>query len=162
MSYERIAVLSQVISAILFLVALGYIWIRFIAPAVLAAQEANNKVIAEAVRHRDEAKAALDLLNTEIEGAKRDADAIRSRSAIQGDHEKAAVIAEAREAGERSLVSADGELERARFVARERLRSEMLQKALRMARSKATDRIDAAMNAKLVDNFVTTLERENG
>lgn len=160
--YETVAVISQTASALVFAAILVWVWVKYVMPAIRVAQEAENGRIAEAQRHLDESRAAIELLKTEIEGAKRDAASIRSRAGDQGDHERLSLLAETRDAGERSLVSADGELERARFAARERLRSDLLQKALRMARSKASERIDAATNAKLVDTFVTTLEREHG
>jgi F0F1-type ATP synthase membrane subunit b/b' len=160
--YETVAVVSQTLSALVFAAILVWVWFKYVMPAIRAAQEAENGRIAEAQRHLEESRAAIGLLKTEIEGAKRDAASIRLRAGEQGEHERIALLAETREAGERSLAGADGELDRALFSARERLRADLLQKALRMARSEASDRIDARMNAKLVDNFVTTLERENG
>ncbi len=159
MNYEQIAIWSQVISAILFLIALVAIWIKWIAPAVLAAQEARNQQIAVAERHRDEAKATLETLRHEIDGAKHDADLIRERAKHQAGLEKEAAIAEAREAGERSLRNAAGELGRARAEARERLRGELIEKALSFAQREATSRMNAATNAKLVDRMVVTLEQ---
>jgi len=66
MNYQSIAQWSQVASSVLFLGVLVWLWIRYIQPAVLAAQAAQNARIAEAERHRDEAKAALDGLQREI------------------------------------------------------------------------------------------------
>ena len=161
MNYERIAVLSQVISAALFMVALVYLWIRFILPAVVAAQEAHNKQIAETVRHRDDAKSALDVLKAEIDGAQRDAEAIRQRARELAAYEREQTLAQAREDGERTLHGAEGELDRARAVDRERLRTELLDRALEIARTRATQRVDAAVQSKLLDNFVASVEREN-
>ncbi|MHB8148471.1 MAG: F0F1 ATP synthase subunit B family protein [Vulcanimicrobiaceae bacterium] len=159
MNYDQLAVWSQVISALLFMVALVAIWIKWIAPAVLAAQEAHNQQIVQAERHRDEAKAALEALRREIDGAKRDADLIRERAKHQAELEKEAAIAQARAAGERSLRNAEGELDRVRAEARERLRGELIEKALAFAQTRATSRMNAATNVTLVDRLIATLEQ---
>ena len=162
MNYELISTWSQVVSSILFLGVLIWLAVKLGGPAVLAARDEKNKQIAEAERHRDEAKAAVELLRAEMEGASHDADSIRRRAGEQATHERTAAIAEAKDAGERSLRGAGGELGRARLAARDRLRTEILERALQIARSDASARVDAALNAKLVSNFISTLERENG
>lgn len=159
--YERVAAISQLASAIAFAAVLVWIWFKTIMPAIRAAQEAENKHIAETQRHLEEQRTAIGVLHTEIDGAKRDAEAIRARAIEQAEHERTAALAEAREAGERALRNADGELERARFAARDRLRTEILERALELARGEAVKRVDAAANAKLIAGFTSTLEREN-
>jgi F0F1-type ATP synthase membrane subunit b/b' len=158
MNYDAIATWSQVISSLLFLVVLVYLWMRFIAPAVIAAQENANRRIAEAERHRDEAKAALDTLSEAIEGAKRDAKAIVVRADDQASHESRVSLDDVRAAGERSLRNAEGELDRARAAARETLRTELLDRALDIAHGEAKRRVDASLNTQLVNHFLTSLE----
>jgi F-type H+-transporting ATPase subunit b len=162
MNYEAIATWSQVISSFAFLAVLVYMWIKFIQPAVLAAQTNANRSIAEAERHRDEAKAALDLLSNEISGAKRDAGAIISRADEQAVHERTRSLEETREAGERALHNAQGELDRARAAAREQLRTDLLDRALAIAHGEAQRRVDDNVNGQLVQRFVTSLERGGG
>ncbi|HTA38026.1 MAG TPA: hypothetical protein VK760_03060 [Candidatus Acidoferrales bacterium] len=159
--YVQVAIWSQVVSALLFFVVILWLWIRFIQPAVLTAQDNSNKAIAEAERRRDDAKAALDVLAEEIGGAKHDAELIAARAKAQAEHEYAASIAEANEAGERTLRNAAAELGRARLAARDRLRVDMLDRALAQARADAGNRVDDAVNAKLVDRFIVGLERKN-
>ena len=161
MNYDQIAMWSQIASAIVFLAAFVGVWVKFISPAVLSAQEASNKQIADAVRHRDDAQAALTALHHEVAGAAHDADLIRKRAVDQAQREKDKDIADARDAGERALKNAQGELERARANAREAFRVELLEKALRQAQAEAATRVDEPMNAKLVDRFVSNLERVN-
>jgi F0F1-type ATP synthase membrane subunit b/b' len=160
--YVQIAIWSQVASSVLFLCVLAWLWFKFLQPAILAAQERYNKQVAEAERHRDEAKATLDLLQNEIDGAGRDAEAIKARADAQAVREHDAVVAETREAGERALRDAQAEFARTLAAARERLREELLGKALATARQEATRRVDASVNARLVDGFVGSLERGNG
>jgi F0F1-type ATP synthase membrane subunit b/b' len=157
-NYELIAEYSQIASAILFVVAMVWIWIKFIQPAVLSAQENANAQIAEAERHRDEAKAILDSLQGEVAAAQRDAEAIKQRSTLQAQTEREAIVRESREAGERAVRSAQGELQRARAAARERLRDELLDQALELARNQAAQRVDERVNAQLVGSFLTSIE----
>ncbi|HEY5339542.1 MAG TPA: hypothetical protein VIK27_00820 [Candidatus Aquilonibacter sp.] len=159
MNYEEIAKWSDIISALLFIVVLVWIWFKYIQPAVLAAQAKHNAQIAEAERHRDEAKAALDALEREVQTAEHDAGLIRERAREQAQREAETMVADAKASGERALRNAQGELERARAAARIQLREELASKALDLARSKAQQRVDAAVNARLVQDFVASLER---
>jgi len=159
MNYQVIAEWSQVVSSLLFMGVLVWMWIKFIQPAVLAAQAAQNAKIAEAERHRNEAKASLEELQQAIEAAQRDAIAIKERVAALMSGERESVLREAREAGERALRAAQAELPRARAAAREQLRDELIEKALIGARDMAARRVDAGANRKLVGSFVGLLER---
>jgi F0F1-type ATP synthase membrane subunit b/b' len=161
MNYAVIAFWSQIAAFVAFAIGIVWVWKRFMEPAVIAAKDASNRTIAEAERHREEAVAALDVLREEISGAEQDGQAIRRRAADQARHEHEAAIAEANEAGERQIRNADGELERARLASRDRLRDEILERALATARSQAAGRVDAAVNAALVDRFIAGLERKN-
>jgi F-type H+-transporting ATPase subunit b len=156
--YMNIAIWSQVVSSIVFLGALVFMWFKWLMPLLMAAQARSNAQIAEAERHRDEANAALQTLRDEIATARHDAGLIAQRGAERADHERAALLQEATEAGERSLADAGRELERARGAARQRLRDELVEKALRVAREDAARRIDSAAQDRLVDRFVGSLE----
>jgi F0F1-type ATP synthase membrane subunit b/b' len=156
--YVQVAIWSQVVSAVFFIACLVLLWVRVLQPMVLAAQDRSNRQIAEAERHRDEAKASLDALKGEIESANRDAELIRERAQRQGERERHAALAEANVEGQRALRNAEGELERARESARTRLRAKIAGRALDVARDEAQRRIDTAINAKIVARFLTSLE----
>ena len=158
-NYEEIAKWSDIVSALLFLAVLVWLWFKYIQPAVLAAQVKSNELIKLAERHRDEAKAAIDLLHHEIEGAQHDAGSIRERAQGQAQREADAIVADANTTGERALRNAQGELERARAAARQELRDEFAGRALDLARSQAQTRVDGALNGKLVAAFMASLER---
>lgn len=162
MNYEKIAEYSQIASAVLFVAVMVWIWMKFIQPAIVAAQENQNAKLAEAERHRDEAKAALDSLQGELQNAQRDAEAIKQRVAGQAEIERGSTLREAREAGERAARSAEGELARSRAAAREQLRGDLLERALDLARVQAAERVDARVNADLVASFLRTIERDGG
>lgn len=158
MNYEAVALWSQVLSAILFIVVLVWMWVKFIQPAVIAAQQNANAQLAEAERHRDEAKAELESLRGEIDNARRDAIAIRQRVEAQTKAECEAILADARRSGDRSVQNAQGELDRGLTAARERLREELLDGALTLARTQAQQRVDERVNTELVSSFLTNLE----
>lgn len=159
MNYTLIALYSQVASAALFFIAMIWIWVRFIQPAVLTAQQNQNAQLAEAERRRDEAKRVLDGLQGEIANAKRDARAIKERVTAQASGERQATLREAREAGDRTIRNAQGELARSRAAAREQLREQFLNRALQAARVRAAERVDAAVNSQLLSTFLNNLER---
>ena len=158
MNYEAVALWSQVVSAILFILVLVWMWVKFIQPAVLVSQQNANAALSEAERHRDEAKAQLDSLQGEVSAAQRDAEAIKQRVQAQAKAECEAIVAEARRSGDRAVASAKGELDRSRAAARGRLRDELLEKALELARTQAQQRVDAGVNARIVGSFLSELE----
>lgn len=157
--YIEISIWSQVVSSIVFIGVLVYAWQRWLMPVFLAAQERSNQQIAEAERHRSEAKSALDLLREEIHTASHDAELIAQRAQRQAEHERQAALAEANESGERVLEDARKELQRARAAAVVRLRAELVAQALRVAREDATQRVGAAVDARVIERFIGSLER---
>ncbi len=160
MNYDLIAAWSQIVSSVLFLIVLVWLFRKFLVPVVLAAQQTKNEEIARAERHRDEAKGELERLQSDLGAASQEAEAIRARAGAQAGREQETAIAQAREAGERAVRNAQGELARARAAAREVLRMELLEKALRQARTDAKTRVDARLDGVLVERFVATLEHE--
>ena len=156
--YIQIAVWSQVVSSIVFIAVLVYIWNRFLKPVLMAAQERSNRQIAEAERHRDEVKGALGALHEAIRSAGRDAELIAQRAELHGAREREAMLAEATESGERALRDAQGELERARAAARQQLRDDLVERALKIARDDATRRIGPSVDERLIEGFAGTLQ----
>jgi F0F1-type ATP synthase membrane subunit b/b' len=156
-NYDQVAFWSQIAGFVLFVVALIWAWNTWLTPAIAVAQKAGNERIALLERHRDEMRAALDTLQHEIEGAKRDGAAMIDRVKERARHEHEAIISEANDAGERSVRNAQGELDRARSAASERLREDLAAKALDIARRDATARVNAPVNAQLVQEFLGSL-----
>jgi F0F1-type ATP synthase membrane subunit b/b' len=160
--YLEISIWSQVVSSILFIGALVFIWNKWILPVVMAAQARSNAQIAESERHRDEAKGALGVLREEIDSARRDAELIEQRAELHGQRERETILKDATETGERALRDAGGELERARAAAGLRLRDELLEHALKIARHDAAQRVGPALDSRLVERFVGSLEEIAG
>lgn len=160
--YLRIALYSQIVSAIVFIAVLVWMWFRWIVPVVMSAQDRSNKQIAEAERHRDEARDALAALRDAIESARRDAGLIVERAELHGQHEREAALAEATAAGERQMREAQGEFERAREAARQRLRDDLVAGALQIARTEAPERLGPAGERRLLEAVVVSLESSHG
>ncbi len=157
MNYDAIAFWSQIAGFVLFVAFIIWAVANWVTPAIASAQKSSNERIAQAERHRDEMKAALEALRHEIDGAKRDARTILERAKERAQHERDAIVAEARAAGDRLVRNAQGELERARNAARERMREDLAAKALDIARQSAAQRIDANVNAQLMKEFLASL-----
>jgi F0F1-type ATP synthase membrane subunit b/b' len=157
-TYEAIAEWSQIVAAILFVIALVVIWNKYLAPAVLASQARKNAELAEAEQRRDAARAEVEKAQAESAAADSDVRAISARA--QGDaarlHEK--ILADARSEGEHAMLGAQGELERARTAAREKLRFDLIERAMEIARNAAV-RLDDGTNDRLVGDTVDTAER---
>jgi F0F1-type ATP synthase membrane subunit b/b' len=160
-NYTSVATWSQAGSAVLFLAVLAAMWVKYIAPSVVTAQRAANERIAEAERHRDEVRSSLAVLQEEVAAAQRDAASISARAHAQARTECERIIDDAREAGNRAVAAAKGELDRARAAARIRLRDELLSRAVSLARVRARERVDDAVNRKLVGTFVHSLEQRH-
>jgi len=156
--YLKLALWSQIVSSIVFIAALIFMWVRWIMPVVMAAQERSNRQIADAERHRDEVKGALEALRAEIETARHDAQLIEGRARLRAQHERELLLREAADAGERALTDASRELERARAAARQRLRDEILGRALDLARDEAKARVGPDVDAAFVERFAASLE----
>jgi F0F1-type ATP synthase membrane subunit b/b' len=156
--YLQIALWSQVVSALVFIAVLIFMWFRWIMPVVMAAQERSNRQIADAERHRDEVKGALEALRAEIETARHDAQLIEQRASGRAAHERELLVNEAEEAGKRALADAERELDRALAAARHRLRDEMLEQALALARTDAAQRVGPDLDARFVQRFTGSLE----
>ena len=102
---------------------------------------------------------SVKALEHEIEGAKRDAEKMKERVRERAAREHEAIVQAAKDEGERTLRHSAGELERARAAARAGLREELANKALEMAYGQSAARVDASVNDRLVQDFLSSLER---
>ncbi len=159
--FETVALWSQVAGAIVFLVALILLFRKYLIPAVVANEQARNAEIVDAEKRLARMRADAAKARVEVETADRDAAEILARVERVIERDREHTLAEAKAEGDRLVRNAEGELERARLVARDRLRIEFIEKALAQARAEAPARVDAAMNAALVKRTVDDLARGN-
>jgi len=157
--FESVALWSQVLGAIVFLIALILLFRKYLVPAVEANEKARNAEIAQAEARRERVRAEAAAARGEVESAQRDAAEIRARVNVIVNREREHLLAEAKADGERMVRNAEGELERARMAARDRLRIELIEKALLQARAQAASRVDERTNARLVNETVADLSR---
>ena len=158
--YEQLSTGSQVVASILFIVALVILWRKYLTPAVLASQARKNAEIADAEARRDAARAETTVAQAEVAKADDDARAIRARAQTDATRTREKILADAKAEAERLAHNADGELERGRTAARDRLRTDLLEKAMQIARE-ASAHLDEATNRRLIGEAVDAAERGN-
>ena len=159
MSLETLAQVSQIVGAVIFIIAAVAIWIKYIAPGVQAYQASKNAELAEAESRRERMRADVGTARTEVETADAAARTIRERVDAAAARDRAKALEDAQHEAERIVRNAEGELARARLAARDRLRVEFIEKALAKARADAPARITDATNRTLVESTVTDLVR---
>jgi F-type H+-transporting ATPase subunit b len=159
--FENVALWSQVVGALAFLLVLVLLFRKYLIPAVVANERARNAEIVDAENRLARMKADADKARAEVELADRDAAEILGRVERIAAREREHALAEANAEGNRLLNNAEGELERGRLLARDRLRAEFVEKALERARAEAPSRVDDALNRILVDRTVDDLVRGN-
>ena len=161
MSLELLAQVSQIVGAVVFVVVAVLIWNKYIAPGVKAYQASKNAELAEAEARRERIKADCAAAEAEIARAEADAQEIRARIVTIVGHDHGLAIAEAKAEAERIVRNAGGELDRARLAARDRMRVELVEKALAKARAEAPRRVDPATNKRLIDDTIAQLVKGN-
>jgi F-type H+-transporting ATPase subunit b len=160
--FVQVALWSQVAGSVAFLIVLILLFRKYLIPAVQANQKARNAQLAEAEARRTRIQTEAAHARGEIEAADRDAVEIRSRIERVGKRDRAHAVDEAKAEGERLVRSAEGELERARIAARDRLRIELIEKALAKARAEAPRRVSDAVDKTLVETTVDDIARGRG
>jgi len=160
--FVQVALWSQIAGAIAFLVVLVVMFLKYLIPAVDANEKARNAQIADAEARRTRMQTEVAKARGEIEAADRDAAEIRSRVKHATELDRAHALDEANAEGARIVRNAEGELERSRLAARDRLRIEFIEKALAKARMQASGRVSDATNKELVDATVDDLARGRG
>jgi F-type H+-transporting ATPase subunit b len=159
MSLEQLAMWSQIVGAIVFIVVAVLIWNKYIAPGVKAYQAAKNAEVAEAEARRDQLRADVEAARATVAQAEADARMIRERMETAAQHDREKAIAEAHAEAQRVVRNAAGEHDRAALAARDRLRVEFIERALVQARLEAPQRVSDELNRKLVETTVADLTR---
>lgn len=162
MNYEAIALWSQVVAAVVFaaLIVLGFI--HFLTPTIARMTAAKNDEIRESEKRRDEAVQRVAAARAEIAEATADGARIKEHVERDARREAAIIVATAHSEAQRLVRNAHLDYERSRAAARDRLRIEMIDKALTAARKIVASRIDEKAEATLVDRFIDELERKGG
>ncbi|HEV2878203.1 MAG TPA: hypothetical protein VGW96_01375 [Candidatus Eremiobacteraceae bacterium] len=153
--------IAKVIDFIVFVGAIVWLWNKVGVKALVAHQETQNKLVADAQLHREQAELAIAAAQRAIEQAK--VDAVRMVSV--GKAQAAKLIederAEALERAKRIVAHAGGELERERYRVRRELLEETVEQAHAQAQELAKREIDPAKQHALVERMMTDLERSH-
>jgi len=155
--YEQVALWSQVLGRVGFLTIVVWCWFRFVTPAVIVARDRKNAELLEAERRRDAAKTEVEAARRELEIAGADAAAIHARAERDALRTRERIVSEAAVEGDRVVRNAGGELERSRLAARERLRGELLARALEIARESARQ-VGDETDRRLMSDVISSLE----
>ena len=159
MNYDSIALWSQVVAAFAFAAIIVWAYVKFLIPGLQAATEAKREEILARERRRDEALKAVEAARAKVTEAEIAAAGIRERAIEDASRRSERILGEAWRESERTIHGAGQELERARLAASDKLRVELIEKALQRAQAVARERIDAQRDAQLVESFITDLER---
>jgi F0F1-type ATP synthase membrane subunit b/b' len=151
--------LAKLIDFIIFISAIVWLFNRYGQPALIHYQEAQNRIVEDAVAYRDRSEAAVAAAKAAIDQAKLDA----SRMVDVGDAQAArlieAEIAAAKEHAQRIVTHASGELERERYRVRRELLEETVESAHTKAQELAKQEIDTHKQRSLVERLIQHLER---
>jgi F0F1-type ATP synthase membrane subunit b/b' len=157
MDFEAIAQYSEIIGGFAFVIVAVWLFRKFVLPAVRAGQISRNADLVNAERRRDALRDEVGKARGEVEAADRDALAIAERAETDARHEHDTIVAEGRREATRLLQNAQGELDRARFAARDALRIELIERALNRARALAAADLNPARDLRLVEKTVDEL-----
>jgi F0F1-type ATP synthase membrane subunit b/b' len=161
-NYEAIAQYSEVIGGFAFVIVAVWLFRKFVLPAVRSGEVSRNLDLVNAERRREALREDVAKARGEVEAADRDALAIASRAEDDARHEREAIVSDGRREATRLLQNAQGELERARLAARDRLRIDFIEAALKRARELAAHELSDAGNARLVTKTVDDLTAGKG
>ncbi|MGA3038532.1 MAG: hypothetical protein ABSE64_13720 [Vulcanimicrobiaceae bacterium] len=160
MNYDAIALWSQVIAAVAFAALIVYGFIRFLTPSIERTTAAKNDEIRENEKRRNDAVERVAAARAEIAEATTDSARIKEHIERDARREGAIIVATAHSEAQRLVRNAHADYERSRVAARDRLRVEMIDKALAAARKTVLGRIDEKAEATLVGRFIDDLERK--
>jgi F0F1-type ATP synthase membrane subunit b/b' len=155
--YDQLAQWSEIVGGFAFVIVAFLLFQKYLLPAVQSAQVASNADLVKAEARLEALRGEVVTARAGLEAADRDAAAIKERAAADAERERDRLLSEATADGERTVSNAENELDRARAAARAQLRTEFIDRALALARTKAASRIDASVNARLVGHTVQTL-----
>lgn len=161
MNYQHLALLSIVISSILFALVIIYLFIKYLTPAVAAAQKTRNEEIAVAEQRRDAAVREAKTLRAQQEKLTKALEETLARSEVEARRERERIIAEARAEGERLVRHADGELDRARAAGQDTMQTKLIELALEKARIRAIAEVTADVDRGLSERFLDQVAQQD-
>ena len=157
--YDHLAIWSQIVGALLFIVCLLWLFRTYLMPAVAAAQKSTNAMVDDLERRRVRAREDAEAARRELADAGESARLIHERFAADAARERERIVTEARREGERVVRNAENDLDRGRLAAQAALRERIIDEAIAIARDRARSAVDVETNARLIDGVIARLER---
>jgi F0F1-type ATP synthase membrane subunit b/b' len=151
--------IAKVVDFIIFVGAIVWLWNKAGVKALVAHQEAQNKIVADAQDHRAKCEAAIAASQAAVEQAKVDSVRMVGVGKVQAAKLIEDERVEAREHAKRVLAHAGGELERERYRVRRELLEETVEQAHTQAQEIAKREIDSSKQHTLVERLIADLER---
>jgi len=153
--------IAKLINFAVFVAAIVWLFNKYGKPALVAHQEAQNRIVEDAKKYREQSEAAVAQARGAIDQAKTDSERMIGVGEAQAKRlievERAAATAHAA----RILAHASGELERERYRVRRELLEETVDRAHRKAQELAKRDIDATRQQALVEQAISYLERSH-
>jgi F0F1-type ATP synthase membrane subunit b/b' len=154
--------IAKVVDFIIFVVAIVWIWQRYLQRALVAAQEAQNKRFEDAVAARAENEGRVGLAAAGVEAARAAAARMIDVAASQAKRTAVETLAAAQEHSQRIVAHAAGELDRERYRVRREVLENTVERAYSRAKLLATGELDAVKQRALLDRSIDELERAHG
>jgi F-type H+-transporting ATPase subunit b len=150
--------IAKLVDFVVFVGGLAYLYQRYGKAWLVAQQEAQNKMVEDALSLRATAEAAVAAAGQAILKAREDAARMVEIGKAQAERLITEEIAQAREHAQRVLAHANGELERERYRVRRELLEETVERATQGARDIAQRELTPARQGELVQGVIGSLE----
>ena len=153
--------IAKIVDFVIFVIALVFVWTKYVAGQLESQQEKQNKEIEDAQLALVEAQAAIENARAALDMAGSDSKRMVEFGAAQVDRLVIDSKAEAEEHAARVMAHANGELDRERYRVRRELLEDTVERAHQQARTIVTDELDANRQRALVERLLTDLERSH-
>jgi len=149
--------IAKLIDFVIFVAATVFVYQRFLKPALVAYQDAQNKAFDDATEHLAETKRAVDAASAAIEEAKTAAARMIGVGNAQAERLVTEERAAATEHAQRLLAHAQGEQERERYRVRREMLEDTVERATAAARELVKRELTPDKQGELVREAVSAI-----
>ena len=154
--------IAKVVDFVIFVVVIVWLWQRYLQQVLIAAQEAQNKRIEDAVAARAENERLVGVAAAAVDTARVAGARMIDVAASQAKRTAVENRAAAQEHAQRIVAHAAGELDRERYRVRREVLENTVERAYSRARVLATGELDAVKQRVLLDRAIDDLGRAHG
>jgi F-type H+-transporting ATPase subunit b len=160
-AYSDPVFIAKLVDFVIFVGAIFYIYQRFVKGALVAHQEAQNKLVADAVAYRAQCEQSVAEATQAILQARDDAARMVEIGQAQAQRLVVDERTAAQELAQRILAHAAGELDRERYRVRRELLEETVERATDEARDIVRRDLTPGKQNELVQSVLASLETEH-